>query len=226
MSRLYLSTLISKLHENEEKLRLHPNGFIQANIATGVRLHVWPEPTSGLQKQKTDNCIHDHNFALHSRILLGKLTNVLYEFMPLNLDRFEQSSYHMNNVLRSRKAEQIPTYEEYEATYYTRRDSKLQKTGIIGGLLKKSRTTMTVGSEYEMVSEMFHDSIPTGLTATLMRKTVVNAGYKCRVLCLHGEEPDNEYSRFAADEDVMWGQVAKVFNAITYIELDEGGLAT
>lgn len=179
--------------------RFHPNGFIQLNLNKdgSTRFHVWPEPGCDLKKQESDNTIHDHIFDMESRVLHGKLTNVAYEFNQI-------SGIHnpsLDDIM----------FEVYSATYPTpKEDSMLHKTGEIGMLDQIDRVTMISGSEYLFRAFQFHDSIPHGLTATVMHKTRIHEGSNPRVLCRYGTIPDVAFSRFSQSEEVMWAQIRKV----------------
>lgn len=192
------------------KPRFHPNGFIQLNLNKNgsTRLHVWPEPDSGLKKQESDNTIHDHIFDMESRILCGKLTNVVYGWQGVDAIR--------NPDIVTR------LFEVYQADYPTpKEDSFLHKTNKMGFLNQIDRVTMTRGSEYALSAWQYHDSISQELTATVMHKTNIYGGNP-RVLCRYGTVPDVVFSRFSNPEELMWAQILKVMSAhVGWFEIPE-----
>lgn len=174
------------------KPRIHPNGFIQLDLANDTRLHVWPD--GAIPRQGTVNTIHDHKFDMTSTVLCGELIQLRYHALPEG---------HEFMALTS------PTHEVYQAegTGSQTRNSILQPTGNRVEPSLTSKVTLKAGESYTQPRYTLHDTQWNGLTATLMHKSNTDTDYNPRVLCPIGAPPDNDYDRWKADEDLMWDYI-------------------
>jgi len=205
-----LSVLWEYCEEHGKNPRVHPNGFIQLDIAdvedgwdeskkrghsgAAVRLHVWNPPGIELPRQKTVNEIHDHVFDMKSQVLVGRLKQSLYSFVlpPAGDD-----------------AEIHRTHEKWRAVYDKASSSRLEATGEIGRLQHQISFWIGPGQSYEQAAFTFHDSTPDGLVVTRMIKTEVHDG-DAHVVCPVGHNPDNSFDRAkAADPDLLWEAIKR-----------------
>jgi hypothetical protein len=176
------------------KPRVHGNGFIQLDLTKRSRLHVFGDKR--IPRQKVPTPIHDHVFTFESRVIVGRLINVIYEFIEMG--------------------SQSPTAEFRIYSAQTREgdDTILVPTDTYGYVTPVQTdmvmaATVMGGNKYTMPSYWFHDSVaPDGPTATIITKhgmTQRDGGGAPRVLVPRGQEPDNEFNRHhVADEDKLW----------------------
>lgn len=172
--------------------RVHPNGFVQFDIEPNIlRLNVWPaEPIPGHPGRI--HPIHNHSFDLNSIIIYGALTNDVYAFEP--------STYYATHVLH--EARRINDYDSVLAPI---------ERNSLGNLLLVSSRTYKPGQRYSLERDLFHDSIPNGLTATLMTLERTSKVYAPRVAVPVKIEPMNSrLSREGYDEDMLWDIIAQV----------------
>jgi hypothetical protein len=172
------------------KPRVHPNGFIQFDVEPNImRLNVWPaDPIPGHPGRI--HPIHNHSFDIGSTVICGALTNDTYYF--------EKSTSYVTHVL-------------HEARRVSENDSVLSpvdgtSTGFVG---RMSSHTYKAGQRYTLNREILHDSIPNGLTATLM--TLEKPGrYAPKVAIPVMVAPMNGYLRDAFDEGMLWDIITQV----------------
>lgn len=150
----------SDLKALEHQPRIHPNGFIQLDIVPGkTRLNVWvPE---GVFCGSRAHPIHNHSYDISSRILKGALTNLTY------LDRWATPA-HATHILHT--ASKVPGTQNETVLVpipkgYTR-------------LVSQKADTYAAGEGYVLERETLHDSLPHGLTATLMTIIKPNLNYE------------------------------------------------
>lgn len=160
----------------------HQNGFIQLPIGEHARLHVWPDKSAHLVKQATNSPIHDHSFSFRSWVLVGNITNTLYNVPFLASDAIASHAVYIAKAdgtsLRPIDTYAIPQIES------------VQK--------------MPKGSVYELRFNEFHQTQWDRLTVTLMVKTA-RTGTVARVLCPINEPPDNEFDRETANPpEKLW----------------------
>src|SRR5206468_7573650 len=134
------------------------------------RLHIWSDKMP--PAQKVDTGIHDHRFSFQSTILLGRLTNSLYEFMPNPEGEFRIYT---------------PKPRRHE-------DTLLVPSELVGDFVMHSAMDYVPRTSYWMVAEDFHTSGYNGLTATVMQKTYT-APTQPRIACPLDMEPDNVFTR-------------------------------
>ncbi len=173
--------------------RVHGNGFIQIDLDDVRRLHIWGHPD--IPHQKTYSPIHDHIFNFTSHILAGRMVNVNYELIEREDGNF--NIYH-------------PAVRNKEDTVLEQMDDKRyviwpQATAVVCG----DSSFMGFGRQYHMAAGVFHETFPTGPTATIifkMGKTQAegNDSVLPRVLVPRGVDPDNEFDRYGFDEDKLW----------------------
>lgn len=181
---------IDKLRAFGRRPRLHPNGFIQFDIIPSeLRLNVWtPEPL----RSKSLHPIHNHSFDIASKVICGMLTNITYGFIPADyIEPFTTVLYQARRL---------------EGSF----DSVLEKikdSNPYGFLRPLGIQSCNPGESYTMPRETLHDSIPHGLTATLMHSIKPNSSYGPIVALPFGVTPDNDHRREDIDERILWEQI-------------------
>lgn len=188
--------------------RVHPNGFIQLDIAptedgwdeskkrghsgASRRLHIWNPPGVELVRQQTKNEIHDHVFDMRSTVVKGRLMQTLYQFYPAIPDELR-----------------MPTHEKYVAVYDKTSSSRLASTGEMGFLDAEQWYWVESGQTYVQPAFTLHDTTPDGLVVTVMEKTAIHEG-DATVICTVDSPPDNDFDRAKAmDEKKLWYAINK-----------------
>jgi|SRR5271157_1905526 len=176
------------------KPRVHPNGFIQFDVEPGVlRLNIWPDQVIEGHPGRI-HPIHNHSFDLHSVILVGALTNVTYSLRQ--------------------EAWIKPTHVLHQARRINEHDSVLEPVYSGAGALKVLKMdTYHPGQDYSLPREWLHDSLPHGLTMTLMWTADPSAVYSPLVAVPVGVPPMNNYKRDAFDENLLWGIIGQALEA-------------
>lgn len=190
----YVVNGIGYARANNRRPRVHPNGFIQLDLAKdgSERLHVWPAVP--LPAQKTRHPIHDHVFDMESTILCGFLRNVLYKAIRLS-DLMAQSAL-------------FKMYRMYRATRIAKDDTVLMPADeIFYAVVESMHEDLEPGDSYYMQKGLLHDSVPTGLTATLMRKLDMDVEYRPIVAVPADIKPDNDFRRETLDESELWRHI-------------------
>lgn len=170
--------------------RVHGNGFIQLDLTERSRLHIWGDPR--IPKQKIPTPIHDHVFGFKSTIIVGELLNVIYD-VKINKDDGTWKIY-------------VPQIREGEDTILIPTDEWANIVGVDSDdFVSASRYPKTV---YKMRPFVFHETFTEEPAATIIIKDgptqVQGFPHLPRVLVPPGHEPDNDFNRYAADEDMLW----------------------
>lgn len=172
--------------------RVHPNGFIQIDKpeAGKCRVHIW---TAGdeLPKQGSQHPVHDHIFDMRSEVLMGEMTNLLFDF--------------------ARDGD--PTHELHRARYRVAHDSTLLPTGERGRLEVSSKVRVPAGSAYWMPAFVLHESrVAVRPTVTLMVATKIYLPAKPVVAVPVGMKVDNAYDRHTLPASQLWDIVESVIH--------------
>lgn len=202
MPTIDLDELVEEVFNSGKNPRVHPNGFIQLDLAdvedgwhashkkghsgASRRLHIWNPPGLELPHQGTVNEIHTHVFDMRSTVVRGELWQRLYEFD-------EQEFVDC-------------THELYEAVYAKNSDSRLKPTGRFGRLVPQEWFCVPLGNTYTQPAFTFHDThVEDGVTTvTVMEKMEIHDG-DAYVLCEIGNPPDNSFDRASAvSEHELW----------------------
>lgn len=170
------------------KPRVHGNGFIQLELTESIRLHVWPDHTYPIKKQKVDTGIHTHRFSFKSTVISGELVHITYRFHMIR---------DGSNLILGR-----PTHRLYTPGD----DERLKPTEMIGQLSLLDKLILKPGDEYTFNAGKFHATLPVAdLSATLMEKRSVGTG-PVYVVCRIDEGPDNEFDRDTDNSEIfLWG---------------------
>lgn len=183
--------------------RVHGNGFVQIDLGPRVRLHVWGDPR--IPKQAVDVPIHDHSFGFVSYVLVGALENVVYEMCALDDPRLAQVTFPRVVV-------------PHRATVRRGSDTALSPSGDPATKIFSSRRRIVrAGEHYEMRPADIHESIPHGVTVSIIFKdgpSLAQGGPAPLVYVPEGVEPDNVFDRHAVDQALLWRVVEDAFAKI------------
>lgn len=160
-----------------------------------MRLHVWPDIE--LPAQKTRHPIHDHVFDMTSTVIRGQLVNKTYKFVGLG--------YEDN-------PEDFSMYALHRAQHIGPEETVLTPVGGIGYLRILSNELVKQDHSYALRHSVLHDSVPVGLTATIMHKHKGTIG-EPYVAVPFGVQPDNNYRREAIDEETLWSFIARTLES-------------
>lgn len=174
--------------------RLHPNGFVQLDLGNHKRLHIWPETPliPGVRKEP----IHDHTFSFDSEVLLGSLTNIVYELIEDESGNFQL--YTVKPFLAVGK--ESPLIKLDDRKYY---------------LSVSERITVEAGHSYHFDAFRFHDSEPHGLTASIMSYSEVDSSKTARVLREIGQLPPEIFDRNQIDSEILWQEIENACRLIS-----------
>lgn len=202
MSHFTIKEVADLAEHHGKNPRVHPNGFIQLDIAhpaahRTTRLHIW-HPLKGnvsaaealeLPRQVRPTPIHDHAFDMRSTIVHGRLTQVTFH---VELD------HRMS-----------PTHTVYAADYHRKSESTLVSTGVDCVVKRSCSIHMPSGGDYTQAAGTFHESRAySGMVITVMEKVKTYDDYVPKVLVPHGTEPDNEFERATMlDEQTLWDSI-------------------
>ena len=170
---------------DEADVRIHGNGFLQAELPDGRKLHVWNAGDKNFPKQTTSTQIHTHNSPFKSTILHGKLMNFEYE---MSTDLRVSNDY----------------YDEYEAIVRHGKDTELKPTGRTLAIENRRVFKFSLGSEYDFPGgpNLYHETNPlTGSVITVVERTgPISPIFNPMVMVQCGEYPDNNFDRYAHQE--------------------------
>lgn len=170
--------------------RLHPNGFIQYDLPSGEgRMHVWHPDLPVAQIVHTP--IHDHTFDFTSRIILGRLTHVTFDFCA-----------------------GAGPYQLHGARVIRDEDTRLEPLGVFGDMFEDKRRVFDAGDQYSFAHGRFHLSEGDGLTATIMTKTATGLLPFPRIAVPIGVDPDNNFRRHQYGPDKLMRYVKAVTEEI------------
>jgi len=170
--------------------RLHPNGFIQLDLTDTVRLHVWPDKSVELPKPKVLTVIHDHTFDFVSTVVVGQLTNLIYEF-----EESPSGPWHLYSV----KPYAVVKHWVPMMLLDNRRYASLVVDASI----------IHRGESYEFQAFKFHETLWDAFTVTAVKISNPHPNLYARVACDVRETPDNEFRRDDADPKILWNLIKK-----------------
>ena len=161
------------------QIRVHGNGFLQLDLNTNTRLHVWGDPR--IPHQKVDTPIHDHVFTFESTIIKGALQNNVYDIC-------EGASYQL-----------------YSARYRQGQDTVLvpYEDGRTCDIKLDSSTVLHWGTTYWMKHGVFHESLPYNnevAVSVMTRTPAIITDRTAIVLVPLGQTPDNEFNRHGFEQ--------------------------
>lgn len=190
-----LNTSVDDLKKTGATPLVHGNGFMQLSLNKdrSHRLHIWHPNMHG---QNVSTQIHNHTFGFESEVMYGGIINNVFDVIH---------SDDVTEAMHICEAESVPGSE----------DTILVKIpdGLVDVQLKYTKY-ITVGKKYYFPPFEYHETIPVGFSATVMRKTITTSGYKARVLCDVDKEPDNDFSRYSLKEDGLWAIVDELLQSL------------
>ncbi len=189
-----MKSLYQSVREEGSDVRLHPNGFIQISMSDGTRLHIW-DPDLPVKAQKINTQIHDHRFSFVSEVLLGEITNVVYE-PDMGDDVVED-------------AEEYRAYDIYVTKTRHGEDTMLERIGDEIAMGVNRRQKVPRGTRYRFDFGQFHETAYDALCITRMTKIHNEPLWRPRVLCLKDRRPDNDFNRYQYSEDTLWAIVER-----------------
>lgn len=199
-----IQTFSNQVRHMEYRPRVHGNGFIQLDLTPTKRLHIWGHPD--IPKQVSSTQVHNHQFDFTSRVITGKMINRMYtwDLLPEIMDVRDDAAYlHLH----------LATHQIYRAVVRDREDTVLQPTGEYGVLRVDHDESFTAGHSYTMQRGDLHESIPVGLTATIIDKTgptLSQGGPQPNVYVPISVLPDNEFNRYGIAQETLWRIIADV----------------
>jgi len=168
-------------------VRIHGNGFLQAELPDGKKMHVWNKDPD-FPRQNVSTQVHNHVSPFMSAILYGRLRNIEYQMKPVD---------NMSKISGK-------VYAEHEAVVRNGKDTELAPTGndfYIGG---RRTFDFAAGSVYDFPGAdwMFHETIPQTklVIAVVERRGEKDASRKPIIMVPLGSEPDNEFDRYGHQE--------------------------
>ena len=182
------------LPANKASLRIHGNGFLQAETRCGNKFHVWD---TRLPRQKVQTLKHNHNHGFESTLLIGDITWMEFEIIR---DIHPQSPLYM--------------YTPHQCIPRKGKDTRLEPSGPSCGLTIPREFFLKQGSTYTWPLNMnlFHELHPVWLyglhtysnDAPERVVTFIERREYCddlpTVLVPRGTRPDNEFDRYAHDD--------------------------
>lgn len=174
-----------KFFENDKdaKVRIHGNGFLQAELPDGNKMHVWADDCP---KQDEPTLIHNHTSGFTSDILYGVLQN---------------TEYVLGDYSKAGKDDVI--YNELEAIVRHDKDTVLQFTSFQYFLSSCRIFTFTEGSHYDFPGNegLFHATNPiTPIVVTRVIRWDNEEDRNPMILIEEGKEPDNSFDRYGHQE--------------------------
>lgn len=185
------------LPAGEASLRIHGNGFLQAETRCGNKFHIWD---TRLPRQKVQTLKHNHNHGFKSTLLIGDL-----RWSEFNLDLYGTG---ISLELPSH-ADWVAQYDEdlyltHQCIPREGKDTELEPTGRVVGLINKREFHIKQGSEYDWPLDMklYHQVEPVWHYERVV--SFVERGKYCEdlptVLVQVGQQPDNEFDRYAHND--------------------------
>lgn len=179
-------------------VRVHGNGFIQAEMADGAKLHIW---TKDCPRQEVPTLVHNHVTPFSSTILHGILRNEEYEL--------GKAKYAVGDV---------PLYEMYEAKQRKKKDTGLHYMDKQRYLASTRKFFFAAGTTYMFpgTEDLFHATYPESdlVVTRVFRMPSVGPKRNPIVLVPVGEEPDNSFDRYEHKEYAVdvYQRVKKMLN--------------
>ena len=178
----------------ERQISLHGLGFIQVKLPAHQRLHVWHPDLPRRECWESSN-IHSHRWAFKSRVLVGRLADVLYRIGEHTGDDTHVAYSHEGRRAKTGSRPWLPVRNVKVSRYEAR--------------------IVSAGEEYVMYEYEFHSTeilADNGKVATLIQKSEAFAK-AAESLCEIGVEPDIGFDRFQLKDDELWAIVRDVLSA-------------
>lgn len=170
------------LPAEEAELRIHGNGFLQAETKEG-KMHVWD---TRLPSQSVSTNMHNHNHGFTSEIVHGAISMVEW------------------NLCAANPRDEV--YVPHCAIPRVGKDTKLEPSGELVSLTNRRAFLFQAGSRYTfpLNMDLFHDVLPVWSEKQMVITLVTRGGFTSpilpTVLVPMGLEPDNEFDRYAFED--------------------------
>lgn len=164
-------------------IRIHGNGFLQAETNNGGKIHVWD---NRLPKQKVATPIHNHNHGFTSTILHGGLHMIEYRVAIVLPGISTHTKYYPHQAI-PRKG----------------KDTRLEAVGDPVILTNQREFYLQPGSYYEFPLDMrvYHHVEPMWsekyMVITYVDRSTPEVNDLPTVLVRQDRKPDNEFNRYA-----------------------------
>jgi hypothetical protein len=175
------------LPASRAKLRVHGNGFLQAETRCGNKFHVWD---TRLPQQKVQTFKHNHNHGFESTLLIGDLMWKEFEII--------------HNV---HPQSPIYLYTPHQCIPRKGKDTRLEPSGSTVGLTIPREFFLKEGSSYTWLLNMnlYHEvNSASESSSPLQTITFIERREYCddipTVLVPRGTQPDNGFDRYAFEE--------------------------
>lgn len=164
--------------------RVHGNGFIQAELADGSKMHIW---TKDCPRQEVPTLIHNHTSPFSSTILYGYLRN---------------EEYGLGSS--PTPDPKLTLYTKYQAVTRNKKDTVLEEDTWGGKfwLATTRKFYFSAGSTYQFpgTEDLFHATYPeTDLVVTRVFRQPEEDRSPI-ILVKDGEKPDNNFDRYEHQE--------------------------
>lgn len=181
---------------NGYRPRVHGNGFLQLDLSTDVRLHIFGHDK--LPKQHVATPIHDHTFGFKSYCYKGRLVNVVYGVEPGGVE------FHVYEpeVRDGEDTVLMPVGAEHDCGVF------ILRTNVVVPAFLSDDDCVSMRASYSMECGVLHESLAPEPTVTVMFKASPTQPRSCpwkpRVLVPQGMAPDNEFTRYDVHPDLLW----------------------
>lgn len=182
--------------------RLHPNGFVQIDMDScdmfgGGRVETRVDvfhPDLLSMRQQCFSTIHDHSWDLYSQVLVGRLANVVYDYRSADFE----IGFTMHKCAPS---------DPYQSS------NQVVETNHWVDAHPVSSDMIMAGECYSLSRAVFHETLTSVPTVTLLTKTYPSGDLTpARLLVPIGETYD-DFDRNGADEEVLWRVVKRALDA-------------
>src|SRR5688572_12499486 len=169
--------------------RVHPNGFIQLDLAPDERLHIWTEEPLAVRPDGAD--IHDHTYDFDSEVLEGALRTIVYEVAPSATGDWKV----IETMPYAATGHAGELWDADDARY---------------DLHATEECVISAGGKYFFEKRQFHKSFPVGFTATRMRIHPVDRTLSARLVTPASTPSPPTFYRNCVDPDLLWTEIKKL----------------
>lgn len=178
------------LPASKASLRIHGNGFLQAETRCGNKFHVWD---TRLPQQKVRTLKHNHNHGFESTLLIGDLTWMEFEIIP---------EIHPGSPLYH--------FIRHQCIPRKGKDTRLEPVSHQSvGITVPREFFLKEGSSYVWPLDMtlYHEVNPVWSDTKFIYQRVVTFVERREycdkiptVLVPRGQQPDNDFDRYAFND--------------------------
>lgn len=183
-------TVIKILPPDQASIRVHSNGFLQAETACGNKIHIWDDR---LPRQSVPTKIHNHNHGFQSELVIGSLA--IQEFA------FCQGDNYVAHQCVPRKG----------------KDTRLEPVGNPVGVCVIREFELYAPSSYTFPLDinLYHEVTPlTDLVMTFVTRQDRDESFLPTVLVPVDSKPDNNFDRYAYQDIAL-----RVYEDVLYEDI-------